>query len=355
MGVACGVHVRSIALIFCVLAASAAAFAADLTADQAYELVVQKPWAPKPPPKQEDLAAARKALENAAAKQPASARWTFALAHLATLESRYLKDDAGKDKREAATELFAKAAELEPTNADYQYWLGDSSFDRVDDVGMLKQMSLASQGRKALEKAIALDPNHVGAHYGLGQFLFQAPGIAGGSVEKAKKEGETLLAIPGGKGAYMGNMLLAEIAAKAQDWVEMSRRYNAAETCGGEGADPPSAMRSQLGYLIGMKKDFKAAQPVIERYLKVASPDDMTAIFLDGEVKRQLGRCADALPRYQQVLTKNPGAQNSRWGSAVCHESVGDKVAARRDYEEFLKRFPKDDRAKEAKEALKRL
>src|SRR6185436_15979836 len=72
MGVACGVHVRSIALIFCVLAASAAAFAADLTADQAYELVVQKPWAPKPPPKQEDLAAARKALENAAAKQSAS-------------------------------------------------------------------------------------------------------------------------------------------------------------------------------------------------------------------------------------------------------------------------------------------
>ena len=335
--------------------APAAATAADMTADKAYTLVVQAPWTPKPPPKPEDLAAARKALEAAAAKEPGAARWSFALGHLSTLESRTLKKEEGEKKREEAVERFTRAAELEPKNADYQYWLGDANFDRVDDVGMLSQMSLASAGRKALEKAIALDPHHVGAHYGLGQFYLQAPGIAGGSVDKAKKEGEALLAIPGGKGAYLGNMFLAEIAAKAEDWAEMSRRYNAAETCGGEGADPASAMRSQLSLLLFRKKDAKAAQPVMERYMKIASPDDMTAAFMDGEIKRQLGRCADALPRFQQVLAKNPGAQNSRWGAAVCHESVGEKEAARRDYQEFLQRFPKDDRAKEAKEALKRL
>jgi tetratricopeptide (TPR) repeat protein len=349
------VHVRSIVLISCVLTAVAAAPAADMTAEQAYSLVVQSPWIPKPPPKPEELAAARKALEAAAAKEPASARWTFAMGHLCTLESRTLKKEEGEKKREQAVELFTKAAEREPKNADYQYWVGDANFDRVDDVGMLSQMSVASAGRKALEKAIVLDPNHVGAHYGLGQYYFQAPGIAGGSVEKAKKEGATLLAIPGGKGAYLGNMFLAEIAAKAEDWAEMSRRYIAAETCGGEGADPASAMRSHLSLLLFRKKDPKAAQPVMDRYMKIASPDDMTAAFMDGEIKRQLGRCADALPRFQQVLAKNPGAQNSRWGAAVCHEAVGDKVAARSDYEEFLKRFPKDDRAKEAKEALKRL
>jgi len=348
------VHVRSILLITSLLVVPAAS-AADMTADQAYTLVVQTPWTPKPPPKNEELAAARKALEAAAAKEPSAARWSFALGHLCTLESRTVKKEDGEKKREKAVEHFTKASELEPKNADYQYWVGDASFDRVDDVNMLSQMSLASAGRKAMEKTIALDPNHVGAHYGLGQFYLQAPGIAGGSVDKAKKEGEALLAIPGGKGAYLGNMFLAEMAAKSQDWAEMSRRYNAAETCGGEGADPAAAMRSQLSLLLFRKKDPKTAQPVMDRYLKIASPDDLTAAFMDGEIKRQLGRCADALPRYQQVLAKNPAAQNSRWGSAVCYESVGDKIAARRDYEEFLKRFPKDDRAKEAKEALKRL
>jgi TolA-binding protein len=45
----------------------------------------------------------------------------------------------------------------------------------------------------------------------------------------------------------------------------------------------------------------------------------------------------------------------SRWGSAVCHEAVGQKDAARRDYEEFIKRFPEDEKAKDAKAAVKRL
>jgi tetratricopeptide (TPR) repeat protein len=318
-------------------------------------LVVQKPWTPTPTPKAEDLAAARKTLEAAAVREPSSARWTYGLAHLTTLEARTLKGDAAAKKREESADLFQKACDLDPKNADYLFWLADASFERVDDVGMLSKMSLASAGRKAYEKAVALDPNHVGAHVGLGQFYVQAPGIAGGSIDKAKKEGETLLAIPGGKGAFHGNMLLAGIAAKAEDWAEMSRRYTAAETAVGEGADPPAAMRSQVWILLHDKKDPAAAQPVIERYLKVAKPDDLTALFLDGEVKRQLGHCADALPRYQQVLAKYPAASGSRWGSALCNEATGQKAAARRDYEEFIKRFPKDDRTKEAKEALKRL
>src|SRR5262245_24612170 len=125
MGVACGVHVRSIALIFCVLAASAVTPAANLTAQQAYDLVVQMPWVPKPPPKPDDLAAARKALEGAMAKEPASARWPYALGHVSTLEARSLQGDAGEKKREEAVDLFMKATELDPKNADYQYWLGD--------------------------------------------------------------------------------------------------------------------------------------------------------------------------------------------------------------------------------------
>jgi TolA-binding protein len=76
---------------------------------------------------------------------------------------------------------------------------------------------------------------------------------------------------------------------------------------------------------------------------------------LDGEVKRQLGRCSDALPRYDQVLAKSDGAKGSRWGAAVCREKLGQKAAAQHDYEEFVRRFPNDDRAKEAKAAIKRL
>ena len=81
----------------------------------------------------------------------------------------------------------------------------------------------------------------------------------------------------------------------------------------------------------------------------------MSAWFLDAELKRKQGRCADALPKYDQVLAKFEGARGSRWGAAVCRDTLGQKDGARRDYEEFVKRFPDDDRAKDAKAALNRL
>ena len=114
-------------------------------------------------------------------------------------------------------------------------------------------------------------------------------------------------------------------------------------------------MRSHAWFLLNRKKDAQAALPVVERYVKAAPAEDLTALFLDGEVKRQLGRCADALPRYEQVLAKRAEARGSRWGAAVCREQLGQKDAARSDYAEYARRFPDDDRAKEAKAAAKRL
>jgi tetratricopeptide (TPR) repeat protein len=335
----------------------ATALAADLTPDAAYALVVRGPLSRDPLPKPDELAAARKVLESQAAHEPNSARWAYALAHIANAEAEQVQGDADtrKSKRKEALERFERAAKLQPGDADIQFWLGSASFDRVDDVSMLSQMSLASEGRKALEKAIAIDPNHVGARIGLAQFFLEAPGIAGGSVAKAKAQGDALLAIPGKRGEFQGRMLLAGIAVHDEDWAEMSRQFIAAETAAGDGADPIAAMRSHAWNLLNKKKDPQAALPVVARYLKAAPADDLTALFLDGEAKRQLGNCAEALPRYEQVIAKVEAARGSRWGAAVCREKLGQNEAALKDYEEFARRFPGDAHTKDAQAAIKRL
>jgi tetratricopeptide (TPR) repeat protein len=345
------------ALALLIPLAGPALAAAELTPDSAYTLVVRAPLSRDPLPKPEDLAAARKLLEPQAAREPNSARWAYALAHIANAEAEQARGDADKrkSKRKEALEHFERAAELQPGDADTQFWLGSASFDRVDDVGMLSQMSLASQGRKALEKAIAIDPNHVGARLGLAQFFLEAPGVAGGSVAKARAQGDALLAIPGKRGEFQGRMLLAGIAAHEEDWAEMSRQFTAAETAAGEGADPAAALRSLVWNLLNKKKDPQAAVPVVARYVKSAAADDLTALFLDGEVKRQLGNCAEALPRYKQVIAKVEAARGSRWGAAVCRDQLGQKEAALKDYEEFVRRFPTDVHAKDAQAAIKRL
>lgn len=98
-----------------------------------------------------------------------------------------------------------------------------------------------------------------------------------------------------------------------------------------------------------------AEYQLVTRYFKAAPPDDVSAWVLDAEVKRQLGHCDEALPQYDRVLAKIAEARGSRLGAAACHEQLGQKDAAKRDYEEFLKRYPKDDRAGEAKAGLARL
>ena len=328
---------------------------AELTPDAAYTLVARDIWSKDPLPKPEELAAARKVLEAQAKREPQAARWSFALARVASIEAERVRGDAAKEQRKDALEGFEHAVELAPGNADYQYWLAAASFERVDDVGMLSKMSLASDGRKAFEKAIAINPNFVAARIGLAQFYVGAPGIAGGSVEKAKAQGDALVAIADKRGEFQGRMVLAGVAAREKDWAEMSRQFTLAETAGGVGADPAAAMRSQAWQLLNAKKDPQAAAPLVARYLKVAPADDVTAWYLDAEVKRQLGHCADALPQYDRVLATRPEAKGSRWGAAVCHDQLGQKDAARKNYEEYASRFPNDDRVKEAKAALKRL
>src|SRR5258706_15511139 len=115
------------------LACFATATAADLTPDTAYALVVRDVWSKNPLPKPEDLAAARKVLETQAAKEPA-ARWAYALGHVANAEAEQATGDARQNERKAAVERFEHAAELDPKNADYQFWFASACFDRVDDV-----------------------------------------------------------------------------------------------------------------------------------------------------------------------------------------------------------------------------
>jgi tetratricopeptide (TPR) repeat protein len=335
--------------------AIAPAQTAGLTPDAAYTLVTWDVWSKDPRPKPEELTAARKVLEAQASREPASARWAYALGRIAAFEADRSSSDAEKEKRTDALKRFERAVELQPANADYQYWLGSASFEQIDNVGMLSKMSLASGGRKAFEKAIAIDPNMIAPRIGLAQFFMGAPSIAGGSIEKAKEQGLELVALPDKRGEFQGRMLLAGVAAHEKDWAEMSRQYTLAETAGGVGADPAVALRSQASSLLNQKKDPQAAAAVVARYLKAASADDLTVFFLDGEVKRQLDQCAEALKAYDQVLAKRPEARGSRWGAAVCHEKLGQKDAARKDYEEYVRRYPNDDRAKEAKAALKRL
>lgn len=283
------------------------------------------------------------AIERDAKAQPEDARLALGMA---LVEQSRKNFKAARDEAERATKL-------DPKNADAFYWLGNTVFSGIGEAGMLDKASLASKGRKAYEKAIELDPNHFAARYAMAQFYAGAPGIAGGSDKKARAEADALLKIEGG--AFYGQMVIGQLAAKDKKWDEMTSAYDAAHGAAGSDGQRAWALRANAWSLLDAKKDPAAALAVIERYVSVAEAGDVTARYFRGRALQDLGRHAEAAVEYRAAVDARPEAINSAYGLAECLEKSGDEAGALSAYETFVERHPDDKRTGDAKKAIKRL
>ncbi|HSN68905.1 MAG TPA: tetratricopeptide repeat protein, partial [Thermoanaerobaculia bacterium] len=122
------------------------------------------------------LPQARAAFEALARSGPARAEATFYLGRI-----EYVLDQSEK-----AAKLFEKAAELDPKNARYRFWAGRMYGDMAQHANPIRAASLAKKVQHAFEEAVRLDPKYLDPRIGLVDFYQMAPGIMGGSEQKAK-------------------------------------------------------------------------------------------------------------------------------------------------------------------------
>lgn len=76
----------------------------------------------------------------------------------------------------------------EPAYAPGYLWLANAYVYRIGQVGNFTRATMAPKMRRALERAVELDPDLHQARTALLQYYLQAPGIVGGSVAKAKAQ-----------------------------------------------------------------------------------------------------------------------------------------------------------------------
>lgn len=88
----------------------------------------------------------------------------------------------------AAVAAAEQCARREPGVAVHQLVLGQMLLAKAADQGGLGALGTAKKGRRALEQAVALDPDLLDAREGLVQFHVRAPGIAGGSKDEAARQ-----------------------------------------------------------------------------------------------------------------------------------------------------------------------
>ena len=248
-----------------------------------------------------------------------------------------------------AIKWMEKAVDNEDENAVYHYWLSESYFRRIGEVGMLKKGGLAKKGKRAAERTVEIDPSHKDARTSLVYFYVEAPSIAGGSIEKAYTQAELLQNYH----PCRGRMMTAMVHEREEDFSAADEEYQTiVENCKQE---ENALFRAGL-YFQG-REQYSTAFDVF--YLAIENESDVLNAYY------QVGRTAvlaeerleEGEDAFKYVLEHTEDDDlNTRasawWRLGMIYELAGDKNKATEAYENSLAIIPDFERAKQALSAL---
>lgn len=257
------------------------------------------------------------------------------------LGSICLRADRDPDK---AIEYLEKAIDAEPNNSLYHLVLSSALGNKAMQSNVIKQALLAPKIKNELEKAVELDPKSIEARSGLCQFYLMAPGIMGGSIEKAKQQAEAIRNLD----AYRGYLVYASIYNREEDWDQAETYYKKAVA-----ADPmKAAPYHQLGYLY---LKLNRNQEAVSHFLKMVEHDPDNANSYDslGDGYLANGQLDEALNSYSKAVAIDPQFAPSVFNLAKCYEKKNMKPQAQENYKRYVALVPSGSQSDEARSKIK--
>lgn len=232
-------------------------------------------------------------IEKIAAADPKNAEAQY---YLGVLALRRRDIDAAIRQLELATSLA-------PANSSYMLELGGAYGQAAMKAGLLSKWSLAKKAQAALEKAVALDPENLGAHQGLLNYYKMAPSFVGGSKEKAYEQAAEIRRrnLPWGTTAfvelYLGDKKFDEAFTVLDDGLK---------------ANPDDYY---LTYLVGRTADvsgqrFDRGEQALRRCLELTPrgnlPSHAAVHWRLGNLALQRGNIDGARAAYEKSLALDP-------------------------------------------------
>ena len=176
--------------------------------------------------------------------------------------------DEGQPARlEAVLKPVQACVEKQAPQAACFYALGAVQGVQAMSGGMMAGMRLAAKVKDNLSRAVELDPMLFEARQALSQFYLVAPGIAGGSVSKAKE----LAAAAQSRQPEHAKLLRAQIAMQDKQWAEAERELQSVRP--GDDKSLVIELRqtwAQLGTGYFSDKQFPKARGVFEQLTRDA-------------------------------------------------------------------------------------
>ncbi len=252
-----------------------------------------------------------------------------------------------KKEYDDAADYFEEATEANDKEAEYFTWLGDTYGTIARDANVISQGMLAPKMKSAWEKAIALDSKNLGSRLSLIQYYLQAPGIMGGSVDKAKEVARQVAKIKPAE----GHRQLGNIYMKEKNTTEAEKEFILMVK-----ADP-TYVGGLANFYTSQKQYDKAFQLFEEAIQK--NPTDFLSIYQYGRTSavsgQRLEKGEEYLKKYLTTYTpkqNEPSHAGANMRLGQIYEKKGNKKEAKRLYELAVKA---DDNLKEAKEGLERV
>lgn len=280
-----------------------------------------------------------------------------------------------------AKSFFEKAVEKNGRNAEARYYLGMSlmllqQFDEAQDeaeeaidldenvskyhilrgqilgqkamtANVLSQGIMAPKIKNAFLRASELDPSNVEARQALYNYYVMAPGIMGGSNEKALEQANAVVKLD----PFRGYMLLANFANRVKkDTVEAELQIKKAIQ-----AEPErGGGYKSLGYLYMRQGKFSEAYAQMQKYIEVEpkNPDSHDSY---GDVLKEEKKYERAIEKYLYALSVDKNFGASIYSLAECYEFKGLKQKAKETFQWFLSVEPQGRRAEAAQKKIKEL
>lgn len=199
-----------------------------------------------------------------------------------------------------ASKWFDKAIDLDESVSKYHEWLGNALGRQAQSSGKLKQARLIRRAKKGWDKAVELDPTNIDARESLIQFYLQAPGIFGGSDNKAKEQAAAIMET----NERRGHGSWGDVYAHLKEYEQAEQSYRSA-------LDTDPSVRSSYYQLAGFyrsRQNYDQAVEVFETLLALDS--ERTDVLYQIGLHQQMGETyEEAFVTFDKMLTLEPDSR----------------------------------------------
>lgn len=245
-----------------------------------------------------------------------------------------------------AADYLEEAIDLNDQKSSYHTWYGNAVGSYAGEVNFFRQGVLAPKIKTAYETAVSLDPKNVDAHWGLIEYYTQAPGIMGGSWEKAEATANVIK----GLDVLEGHNALATVYVRQEKYDKAEKEYIAA-------AKVDEKRLLNLGFYYQGRSQYDKAFNTFE-VVNTKDPTNLSALYQIGKTSALSGQKSskgiDSLKKYlsKEWQEGTPSHAGALMRLGMIYEKIGNEPDAIDHYEKSLVQDPE---MKQAKDGLGRL